>query len=241
MWSSPQGAALVRMAEILPTITDRTQENALLESIRKTHKDKRPPFLLELSKECPSPKEVHISFCKLRDLCTPDSIRLFKAQDFKFYGLLDNTKWLLYVSTCLTKAAEAAEKISDVNSTTVVLQEGTGQDMNCVISSLTQILLDPHWRTMHGFQSLVQKEWVVLGHHFANRLSHILNPEIEPSPLFLLFLDCVWQLSQQFPTAFLFSETYLTTLWDSAHISIFETFIFNCEHDRVKALKVSHK
>lgn len=237
VWNSPQDAALVRMSEILPTITDRTQENALLESIRKSHKYKRQPFIMELSKDCPTPKEIHTSFVKLRDLCTPDSIRLFKAQDFKFYGLLDSTKWLLYVSNCLTKAAEAAQKLSDTNSVSVVLQEGTGQDMNCIVSSLIQIMLDPYWRTIHGLQSLIQKEWVVLGHHFAYRLGHILSSDVEPSPLFLLFLDCLWQLLQQYPTAFQFSETYLTTLWDSAHISIFETFIFNSEHDRIKAGK----
>lgn len=116
---------------------------------------------------------------------------------------------------------------------------GYGQDMNCVISSLTQILLDPYWRTKFGFQSLIQKDWIAMGHPFAYRLGHILNADIEPSPLFLLFLDCVWQLLQQFPTAFQISETYLTTLWDSAHNSVFETFLFNCDHDRFMAENVS--
>jgi myotubularin-related protein 10/11/12 len=49
----------------------------------------------------------------------------------------------------------------------------------------------------------------------------------------------MWQLLQQFPAAFEFTETYLTTLWDSAHISVFETFLFDCEHDRTKAAAVS--
>lgn len=58
------------------------------------------------------------------------------------------------------------------------------------------------------------------------------------SPLLLLYLDCVWQLSQQFPAEFEFTETYLTTLWDTAHVSIFDTFIFNCEKDRIAAATV---
>lgn len=49
----------------------------------------------------------------------------------------------------------------------------------------------------------------------------------------------MWQLSQQFPGEFEFTETYLTTLWDSAHVSIFDTFIFNCERDRSLASKVN--
>lgn len=115
---------------------------------------------------------------------------------------------------------------------------GNGTDMNCVISSLVQIILDPYFRSKYGFQSLIQKEWVAMGHQFAYRMGHILDKDVEFSPIFLLFLDCVWQLLQQFPVAFKFSETYLTTLWDSVGISIFDTFLFNCEHDRVVAEQV---
>lgn len=232
VWGTSKGAALVRMADLLPTITDRTEENKLLEHIRKSHPDKKPPHIIDLSS--PTPKDIQSSYIKLRDLCTPDNTRVFKNQDFKFYGLLDSTKWLLYVSICLAKAQEAAEHINMLELT-VVLQEGNGQDLNCVVSSLTQLLLDPYFRTKFGFQSLIQKEWISLGHPFANRLGHILCKEIEPSPIFLLFLDCVWQLLQQFPNAFQISETYLTTLWDAAHVSVFDTFLFNSHHDRFLA------
>ncbi|KAL3276331.1 hypothetical protein HHI36_011714 [Cryptolaemus montrouzieri] len=234
VWGTPFGAALVRMAELLPTITDRVQENTLLEHIRRSHPDKKPPYLIDLGKECPSPKDINASYIKLRDLCVPENTRQFKQQDFKFYGLLDNSKWLNYISICLGKAVEAADQLSKQNST-IVLQEGNGTDMNCLISSIIQIILDPHFRTKYGLQSLIQKEWVAMGHQFAYRLGHILDKDVEFCPLFLLFLDCVWQLLQQFPTAFKFSETYLTTLWDSVGISIFDTFLFNCEHDRVVA------
>lgn len=96
----------------------------MLEHIRKSHPEKRQPYIIDLTKDCPSPKEVQSSYIKLRELCTPDSCRLFKSQDFKFYGLMDNAKWLHYVSMCLSKAAEAADKISGSEPTTVVLQEG---------------------------------------------------------------------------------------------------------------------
>ena len=49
--------------------------------------------------------------------------------------------------------------------------------------------------------------------------------------MFLLFLDCVWQLLQQFPSSFAFTETYLTSLWDAVHLGIFDNFLFNsCWH-----------
>lgn len=50
-------------------------------------------------------------------------------------------------------------------------------------------------------------------------------------------MDCTWQLLQQFPEDFEFSETFLTTIWDSAFISVFDTFLFNSEHDRQVACK----
>lgn len=122
MWGTQEGAALVRMADLLTTIPDRTQENTLLEHIRKSHPDKTQPHIIDLTKECPSPKEIQTSFLKLRDLCVPENTRIFKSQDFKFYGLLDSTKWINHVSTCLTKALEAVRQIN--KKITVVLQEG---------------------------------------------------------------------------------------------------------------------
>lgn len=82
----------------------------------------------------------------------------------RFYTLLDKTYWMLYVSLCLKYANMAA--ITMREGRTVVLQENDGRDMCCVISSLTQILLDPFFRTISGFESLIQKDWVALGHPF---------------------------------------------------------------------------
>ncbi|XP_069689559.1 myotubularin-related protein 10-B isoform X2 [Periplaneta americana] len=232
-WGSPQGAALVRMADIHPTITDRVKENVMLENVRKSHPQRKQPLLLDLSKDLPNPKDVQLSFMKLRELCAPESLRQFWVQDGHFFSSLENSRWLHIVSACLCKAIEAAQAIQ--RDETVVLQEGDGRDMCCIIASLVQILLDPYWRSLCGFQTLIQKEWVALGHPFCTRLAHVYSNDTEQSPEFLVFLDCMWQLLQQFPIEFEFTETYLTTLWDSAHVSIFETFLFDCERDRTLA------
>ncbi|XP_029034885.2 myotubularin-related protein 10-B isoform X2 [Osmia bicornis bicornis] len=230
-WSSAHGAALVKMSELSPLITNRMQENIMFENVRKSHPQKMPPIVLELNKEI-SIKLVAVAFSKLANLCSPENIRQFWLQDNNFYSLVENTKWFKYVSYCLQKTVEACEHLHLGFS---VILQGAGTDICCVISSLVQLLLDPYFRTINGFQSLLQKEWVAGGHPFCDRLGHIVKRNSEKSPLFLLFLDCVWQLSQQFPAEFEFTETYLTTLWDAAHVSIFDTFIFNCEKDRVAA------
>lgn len=120
--------------------------------------------------------------------------------------------------------------------TKIFFSEGNGRDTSAVISSLVQLMLDKDFRSICGFQSLIQKEWISLGHPFSTRLGLIRDIGNEQSPVFLLFLDCVWQLQNQFPTAFEFSETYLTTVFDSCHTSFFDTFIFDCERDRLNAI-----
>jgi len=49
-------------------------------------------------------------------------------------------------------------------------------------------------------------------------------------PAFLLFLDCTWQLLQQFPSAFEFTEIYLTALWDSVTLGVFRNFMHSTSH-----------
>lgn len=54
----------------------------------------------------------------------------------------------------------------------------------------------------------------------------------QEAPLFLLFLDCVWQLSRQFPLSLEFGEQLLLTLFDNAYASAYGTFLCNNEKER---------
>ncbi|XP_011183180.2 myotubularin-related protein 10-B [Zeugodacus cucurbitae] len=229
-------ASLVRLAELKPAMQQDTKvENVTLELVRKC--DPRHALkLLQLTDRLPSIQDVQRSYLKFRRLCTPENPQEFLVQDSKFLSNVEKSNWLFYVSLCLRYSCEAAESLR--TGTTCVLQETNGRDLCCIISSLTQIILDPLFRTIDGFQSLVQKEWVALEHPFQTRLGHVRGDaaEEEESPVFLLFLDCVWQLLQQFPDEFEYSQTYLTTLWDSCFLPIFDTFQFDTEVDRARAV-----
>lgn len=233
-------ASLVRLAELKPNNQQDTKiENTMLEVVRASN-DQKKLHLLQLTDRLPSILDVHKAYEKLRRLCAPESPQHFSVEDSKFLILLEKSNWLFYVSLCLRYSCEAAEKLRDGSS--CVLQDTNGRDLCCVVSSLTQMILDPFYRTIDGFQSLIQKEWVALEHPFQRRLGHIRQPvdsngPQEESPVFLLFLDSVWQLLQQFPDEFEFSQTYLTTLWDSCFMPIFDTFQFDCNADRLKAIK----
>lgn len=49
----------------------------------------------------------------------------------------------------------------------------------------------------------------------------------EMAPTFLLFLDCIFQLTLQYPNEFEFNEFYLIKLWDYACSGLSMTFSFN--------------
>lgn len=125
------------------------------------------------------------------------------------------------------------------------------------MSSLVELMADPHYRSISGFESLIQKEWVALGHPFTTRHSLIvpvaaedqqivspshLAPPIQPlpplppqAPVFLLFLDCVWQLSKQFPSAFEFSEFFLLQFYDMVFDCLYSNFLYNSTKHRLQA------
>lgn len=57
--------------------------------------------------------------------------------------------------------------------------EEEDRDLSCAISSLVQLMLDPHYRSLLGFQGLVQKEWVMAGHRFLDRCNHLKKNDKE--------------------------------------------------------------
>jgi len=74
-----------------------------------------------------------------------------------------------------------------------------------------QVLLDPYYRTFDGFAVLVEKDWCAFGHMFARRGDPKTS---EYSPVFLQWVECVWQVLRQFPSAFEFTEGFLLAVVD---------------------------
>lgn len=68
-WTNVYGAALVKMSELLPTITERRQENIMFENVRKSHPQKMPPVVIELNKDI-NVKLIAVGFSKFISLCS---------------------------------------------------------------------------------------------------------------------------------------------------------------------------
>ncbi|KAF1559622.1 Myotubularin-related protein 12, partial [Eudyptes schlegeli] len=234
-WSCHNGAALLKMSAFpkeQDDITSQTQK-AFLDGIYKTIS--KPPYELlkmdDLSSSLPSLQDIQIAYTRFKQLFLIDNSTDFWATDVKWFSLLESTNWLEIIRRVLKKAIEVAECL-ERQHTNVLLIEESATDLCCVISSLVQVMMDSYSRTKSGFQSLIQKEWVIVGHGFLDRCSHLHKSDKEEAPVFLLLLNCVWQLVQQYPPAFEFTETYLTVLSDSLYVPIFSTFFFNSQHQK---------
>ena len=74
------------------------------------------------------------------------------------------------------------------------------------------------------------------GHKFCDRMGHMVGmKESEMSPVFLQFIDCVYQIMAQFPTEFEFNQTMLMCLLYHSSSSQFGTFLFNTPKTRKDA------
>ena len=133
-----------------------------------------------------------------------------------------------------------------------------GWDRTSQTLSIAQLILDPYYRTIKGFEvifvcsiqlkketlfkTLIDKDWLGFGFKFDDRCGHVtpINEDLskEISPIFTQFLDVVWQLTHQKPLDFEFNQRFLLELQEHAYSCVYGTFIGNCDKDR-KDLRVA--
>ncbi|KAI5614114.1 myotubularin-related protein 3 isoform X2 [Silurus asotus] len=170
---------------------------------------------------------IRKSFQALRFLCAqmPDPANWLSA--------LESTKWLQHLSLLL-KAASLVVTAVDRDHRPVLVHCSDGWDRTPQIVALSKLLLDPYYRTVEGFQVLVEMEWLDFGHKFADRCGHRENTEDlnERCPVFLQWLDCVHQLQRQFPCSFEFNEAFLVKLVQHTYSCLFGTFLCNSGKER---------
>ncbi|RDD37655.1 Myotubularin [Trichoplax sp. H2] len=167
------------------------------------------------------------------------SLRLFlnllsHEKDDKYLVQLDECRWLQMISMIIQKAVEMALIIAKCSASVIASFED-GQDFTAQVTSLTQLLLDPYYRTMDGFQVLIQKEWSEIGHPFCKRNLPFLRRDKEAEgPVFIQWLDCVYQIVTQFPYLFEFTPNFLHDIAYHVYSCRFGTFLSNDVFDEEK-------
>uniref|UniRef100_A0A3Q1BV99 Myotubularin phosphatase domain-containing protein n=1 Tax=Amphiprion ocellaris TaxID=80972 RepID=A0A3Q1BV99_AMPOC len=231
-WRHPRGSDLLRMASFQNNIYHEKDDIRNLEMVLFGCQSSLC-VVVELGEELPSPADIQLAHSRLRALCLGDISTSVSVPDDKWLSTLETTHWLDYTRSCLRKASEVACLLRG-GHLTVALQEAEDRDMSCVVSSLVQVMCDPHCRTQHGFQGLVQKEWVMAGHRFCSRINYRRDNDKEEAPVFQLFLDCVWQLWSQYPSRFQLTDEFLLALHDSIQLPLFSSFLANSQRERCK-------
>lgn len=85
---------------------------------------------------------------------------------------LRRSGWLRHLSAILDGTLLIIRNVH-VNSSHVLIHCSDGWDRTAQLSSLAQLCLDPFYRTVKGFQILVEKDWLSFGHKFLDRCGHL--------------------------------------------------------------------
>ncbi|KAI4529663.1 hypothetical protein MG293_020341 [Ovis ammon polii] len=87
---------------------------------------------------------------------------------------------------------------------------------------------------------LIEKDWISFGHKFTHRYGNLDGDPREISPVIDQFLECVWQLMEQFPCAFEFNERFLIHIQHHIYSCQFGNFLCNSQKER-QELKIQER
>uniref|UniRef100_A0A131XZU7 phosphatidylinositol-3,5-bisphosphate 3-phosphatase n=1 Tax=Ixodes ricinus TaxID=34613 RepID=A0A131XZU7_IXORI len=174
-------------------------------------------------------ENIHVMRNSLQKLI--DTCELSEPTMNSFLNGLESSGWLRHVRAIMETSYFIARAVED--GVSVVVHCSDGWDRTAQTCSLAGLMLDPYYRTIVGFQALVEKDWLSFGHKFTDRCGLVQGDVREVAPVFTQFVDAVWQLTHQFPSSFQFNERFLLTIHDHVYSCQFGTFVGNCEKDRL--------
>lgn len=128
------------------------------------------------------------------------------------------------------------------SNNTVLIHCSDGWDRTTQLCCISQLILDKRYRTLDGFICLIEKDWLSFGHQFRYRCgmycpsdspSNIAS-ENQKSPIFIQWLDAVYQIMIQNYNKFEFNSELLYFLANEIYTGKYGTFLFNNEQEREK-------
>ncbi|XP_074012895.1 phosphatidylinositol-3,5-bisphosphate 3-phosphatase MTMR6 isoform X4 [Numenius arquata] len=182
-------------------------------------------------------ENIHVMRSSLQKLLEVSGTKGLSVNDF--LSGLENSGWLRHIKAVLDAAVFLVKAIA-VESASVLVHCSDGWDRTSQVCSLGALLLDSYYRTIKGFMVLIEKDWISFGHKFSDRCGQLDGDPKEISPVFTQFLECVWNLTEQFPQAFEYNEAFLLQIHEHVHSCQFGNFLGNCQKER-EELKLKEK
>lgn len=174
-------------------------------------------------------ENIHVMRSSLQKLLEVTGSRSLSMSDY-LVGL-ESSGWLRHIKA-IVDAAVFLTKAVTVEGASVLVHCSDGWDRTAQVCSLGSLLMDPYYRTIKGFMVLIEKDWISFGHKFADRCDQLDGDPKEVSPIFTQFLEAVWQLTEQFPQAFEFSEWFLLQIHEHVHSCQYGNFLGNNQRQR---------
>ncbi|KAF9567532.1 phosphatases II [Agrocybe pediades] len=94
---------------------------------------------------------------------------------------LRRSGWLRHIAAIMEGTLIITKNIH-VNSSHVLIHCSDGWDRTSQLSALSQLCLDPFYRTIRGFEILIEKDWLSFGHKFLDRCGHLSSDKFFLSP-----------------------------------------------------------
>lgn len=160
------------------------------------------------------------------------------SNTLNFFKKIHESTWLHRVRDLLYTVNQIIFQLETCNEACLI-HCNSGRERTSVLTALAMICLDDYYRTIKGFQILIQKEFLNFGYDFM--LEKPKNRSIDGSDgqdnqtisaLFVLFMDAVFQLLSQFPAAFEFDERLLIEILYHINSNLFGTFLKITEKER---------
>jgi hypothetical protein len=240
---SPQDERLLTLASqgsALAIVDARSRQNAWANQVKGAGFERQENYG-GCQAEFIGIENIHVmrdSLEKLQLLC-----RTVNKHNASWWNKLEATNWMRHIHDVLRGGAKIAQLVR--TGTTTIVHCSHGWDRTAQLVALAQLLLDPYYRTIRGFEQLIEKEWCSFGHRFEHRCGHLrhLDPTTdsnETSPIFMQFIDSVWQVATQFPDQFEFNDKFLLTVLEHVYSCRFGTFLFDTERERRAAEVNTH-
>lgn len=143
-----------------------------------------------------------------------------------YYRALHESKWPCHLQQLLEASRVVADHLE--RGDPVFCHCSDGWDRTAQVCALSQLIVDPFYRTLKGFAVLVEKDFCSFGHPFRTRSL----VEGETGPVFEMFLEAVASLRAGAPAAFEFTEALLELLKNAVHSRFYGNFLRDADCDR---------